>query len=174
MRGPADALDETEPDEDEPQFITPQPPLDWTDGYDNWIVQVGRKLGVDVSEPCDETGYENAMASAAAELQQRLPSLRARFLKGMEGLNLGFKIGLTTRKGGKEYVWVRPTEWKDPSTVECILECQPRDCRGFKLGQKLNLPISDLLDYCVGSETAGVVEPGLTQRIAEDFGLIIS
>src|SRR5882672_1438771 len=117
MKGPEGSEDEPEQDDDPPQFITPQPPLDWTGDYDKWIVSIGRSLGVDVPEPSDEKGYEKAMANAAVELQQRLPSLQQRFLAGMDGLNLGFKIGLTTRKGGKEYVWVRPTDWNDEKTV---------------------------------------------------------
>lgn len=175
MKGPEGAEDELDEDEDDDpvQFITPQPPKDWAAGYDQWIVHVGRQLGVDVPEPADEKGYEKAMANAAVELQQQLPALRKRFLAGMDGLNLGFKIGLTTKKGGKEYVWVRPTGWREENIVVCVLESQPRDCKGYKLGQTLNLPIAELLDYAIGSPTAGIVEPGLTQRIAEDYGLVI-
>ena len=169
MKGP----EGDEKEADQPQFITPQPASDWTNGYDKWIVNIGRRLGVDVPEPGDEKGYEKAMANAADDLQQRLPSLRRRFLAGLDGLNLGFKVGLTTRKGGKEYVWVRPTDWKQEDTVLCVLESQPRDCKGHKLGQKLSLSVGELLDYAIGSPGAGVVEPGLTQRIAEDYGLVL-
>lgn len=174
MKGPAGSEFEDEEEDDDPvQFITPQPPKDWAGDYDKWIVHVGRQLGVDVPEPADEKGYEKAMAAAVVQLQQQLPSLRKRFLTGLDGLNLGFKIGLTTKKGGKEYVWVRPTGWSEENTVVCVLESQPRDCKGYKLGQTLNLPVTELLDYAIGSPTAGVVEPGLTQRIAEDYGLVI-
>ena len=175
MKSPEGSDDQEEPDQDDdsPQFITPQPPLDWSGDYDEWIVTIGRRLGVDVPEPSDEKGYEKAMAKAAAELQQRLPLLRQRFLAGMDGLNLGFKVGLTTRKGGREYVWVRPTDWSQEETVVCVLENQPRDCKGYKLGQTLSLPVDELLDYAIGSESARIVEPGLTQRIAEDYGLVI-
>jgi len=172
MKGPAGS-ENAEDDEDPPQFITPQPTPDWTNGYDKWIVNIGRRLGVDVPEPSDEMGCEKAMANAANDLRQRLPSLRQRFLAGMGGLNLGFKVGLTTRKGGKEYVWVRPTDWKEENTVLCVLESQPRDCKGYKLGQKLSMPVEELLDYAIGSPGAGVVETGLTQRIAEDYGLVL-
>lgn len=173
MKGPDGSEDEEEDDDDPPQFITPQPTPDWTNDYDKWIVNIGRRLGVDAPEPGDEQGYEKAMANAAADLRQRLPSLRRRFLAGMDGLNLGFKVGLTTRKGGKEYVWMRPTDWKEESTVLCVLESQPRDCKGYKLGQMLSLSIGELLDYAIGSPSAGIVEPGLTQRIAEDYGLVL-
>jgi hypothetical protein len=174
MKGPDGTEGDEEEDDDPPQFITPQPTPGWTSSYDKWIVDIGRRLGIDVPEPSDEKGYEKAMANAAADLRQRLPALRRRFLAGMDGLNLGFKVGLATRKGGKEYVWVRPTDWKKENTVVCVLESQPRDCEGFKLGQTLSLSAGELLDYAIGSPSAGVVERGLTQRIAEDYGLVLS
>jgi len=83
------------------------------------------------------------------------------FWRGWTVLNLGFKVGLTTRKGGKEYVWVRPTDWNDEKTVICVLESQPRDCKGYKLGQKLSLPVGELLDYAIGSESAALLSRGL-------------
>jgi hypothetical protein len=174
MKGPSGLKDEQDQEQDaEAQFITPQPPPDWTGNYDRWIVSIGRSLGVEVPEPGDESGYESAMASAVVELQHRLPSLRQRFLAGMGDLNLGFKVGLATKAGDKEYVWVRPTEWNEEEIVVCVLESQPRDCEGYELGQKLRVPVRDLVDYAIGSESAGLVEPGLTQRIAEDYGLVL-
>jgi hypothetical protein len=38
---------------------------------------------------------------------------------------------------------------------------------------RMNISTGELLDYTIGSPTAGVVEPGLTQRIAEDYGLVL-
>lgn len=163
-----------EEEEEEPaQFVTPQPPKDWKDGYDSWIVAVGRMLGLEVPEPGDERGYEKAMAEAAAAVQRLLPSLRTRFLAGMDGLHLGFKVGLKTRKGGKEFVWIRPTDWSEETKLVCVLESQPQDCKGYKLGQNISLPVSEILDYVIGAEGAGVVESGPTQRIAENYGLVL-
>ncbi len=65
------------------------------------------------------------------------------------------------------------TDWKDKNKVECVLESQPYDCKGYKRGQTLKLPVEELLDYVIGSESTGVVEAGLTQRIAEDYGMVI-
>lgn len=172
MKGPADAESDFDDEEEAPQFVTPQPPLDWRTDYDTWIMTIGRRLGVDAPTADRENEYEKAMATAAAEVQRRLPSLRQRFIGGMEGLNLGLKVGLTTRQGGKEYVWVRPTDWKDENALVCILESQPRACEGYKRGQTLNLPMGELFDYAIGSESNGLVDPGLTQRIAEDYGLV--
>lgn len=172
MKGPEDAAVDLDDDEDVPEFVTPQPPLDWHADYDAWVRMVGRSLGVDVPEADCENEYEKAMATAAAEVQRRLPGLRDRFNGGMAGMNLGLKVGLTTRQGGKEYVWVRPTDWQNENALVCVLESQPRNCDGFKRGQTLNLAMSELFDYAIGSESSGLVDPGLTQRIAEDYGLV--
>jgi hypothetical protein len=174
---PKEAPKDLQVDEDEEdgpmEFVTPQPPLDWQGDYDSWITTAGRRLGIDVAPASGKDGYERAMADAVAQVQGQLPALRQRFLAGMEGLNLGFKVALLTKKGGKEYVWVRATDWKEEGTLVCVLENQPRDCKGYQLGQTLQLPIAELLDYAIGSETAGVVDPGLTQRIAEDYGMVL-
>lgn len=172
MKGPADSATAEEGEDDPVEFVTPQPAADWKGDYDSWIVMIGRSLGVDVPTPDLQNAHEEAMTNAAAQVQQRLPSLRQRFLKGMDGFNLGLKVGLTTRQGGKEYVWVRPTDWTDENGLLCVLESQPRQCPGFKRGQTLNLRMSELFDYALGSETGGLVDAGLTQRIAEDYGLV--
>ncbi|MES3023736.1 MAG: hypothetical protein V4857_19390 [Pseudomonadota bacterium] len=175
--GPGDSGSDKDDDEDDDGlggFITPQPPTDWTLGYDAWIVFAGRSLGMDAPESnVDPTGHEQDMAKASTEFQTRIQGLRTRFLAGMEGLNLGFKVVLTTDSGDKEYVWVRPIAWQDEKTVECILESEPYACKGYKHGQKLSLAVTDLFDYAIGSEEGGLVDGGVTQRIAEDYGLIL-
>ena len=170
---PAPELSGEAAEEEEMEFVTPQPPKNWKHTYDAWIRFACRSLGMDVPPACGPEGYDHAMAEAARAAQKLLPSLRKRFMAGMEGLNLGFKIALTTRRRGKEYVWVRPTNWRNAATIDCVLESQPHDCKGYKLGQKLHVQTADVLDYCVGSEKAGVVEAGFTQRIAEDYGLML-
>jgi hypothetical protein len=161
-------------DADPGSFLTPRPPQDWRGSYDDWMTAIADRLGYEppVADAAG-TGYERALGDAAKELAARLPALRARFLAGMDGLNLGLKFGLPTRKGGKEFVWLQPTEWSDPSTVRGVLQSQPHDCKGYKLGQVMDVPTRDLADYAVGSETAGLVESGPTQRVAEDYGLIL-
>jgi hypothetical protein len=63
--------------------------------------------------------------------------------------------------------------WHDAMAVECILESEPCDCKGYAYGQSLSLAASELFDYAIGSETAGMVDSGVTQRIAEDYGLVV-
>jgi hypothetical protein len=167
----------SEPDEaasadvDEPEFLTPVPAEDWTGSYDEWIVAIARDVGIDAPDAAPASAYDAAMAAAAQLLQERMPSLRERFVAGMDGLNLGFKVGLKTRAGGSEYVWVRPTDWSDAAKIVCVLESRPYNCKGYVRGQVLTLRPDEIADYAIGSESAGVVDPGLTQRIVEDYGL---
>jgi hypothetical protein len=167
---------EREEDEDDPSmFLTPQPPPDWRGSYDEWIASLADLLGLDppAIDP-DGSGYERALQDATQALATRLPALRARFLAGMEGLNLGFKFGLPTRRGGTEFVWLQPTDWSDATRIRGILQSRPHDCKGFRLGQAIEIATADLVDYAIGSETAGLVESGPTQRVAEDYGLVLS
>lgn len=173
--GPSGVDNDDVENDETPQFVTPQPSSEWTHGYDAWITLIGRQLGIDAPIPCNDlNGYELEMAKATQELQRRIASLRARYLEGMDGFNLGFKVGLTTISGDKEYVWVSPLDWGDEAILACRLESQPYDCKGYKLGQELRIPIAELFDYAIGSESAGLVEGGLTQRIAEDYGLVVT
>ena len=165
---------ESEGRDDVPYFLTPQPPDNWSSGYDAWITFAGRALGMDAPEPIlDPTCYEQELAAATTAFQRKIPDLRTRFLAGLGSLKLGLKVGLATRFGGMEYVWVRPVNWHNNASVKCILESQPRNCKGYKYGQELVLGPSQFLDYLIGSETTGIVERGGTQRIAENYGLII-
>lgn len=172
--GPAASGEDSEAGDESSQFLTPQPPEQWTSSYDAWITFAGRSLGMDAPDAVlDPYAHVQEIESATSVFQQRLPSLRTRYLAGMGGLSLGFKVGLTTGSGGKEYVWVRPVDWQNEQLIQCILESEPHDCKGYQAGQTLSLSVADLSDYAVGSEEAGLVEPGVTQRIAENYGLII-
>ncbi len=160
-------------EEDQAMFITPVPPPGWTAGYDQWLFETTAALGMEPPAPQPASSYEAAFSAAVARARQHLPELRARFLAAMDGLNLGLKTGLKTDSGGIEYVWVRPVAWPEPDTLTCILESEPDDCAAYRLGQQLTLRTADIADYGIGSEDAGLVDPGYTQRIAEDYGLLL-
>jgi hypothetical protein len=162
-------------DADDPvAFVTPLPPSDWTGDYDSWIHTAGRRLGLDAPPPRGPAAYDGEMAAAAAEVQRRLPGLRERHAAGLGDLKMGLKIGLPTRRGGREFVWVLPLAWPGGGRISCRLESEPRDCEGYRHGQTLDIAETDVVDYIIGSEASGVVDPGLSERIAENYGLIIS
>lgn len=166
---------EGEPDSgEEGLFLTPQPPANWSSSYDAWITFAGRALGMDAPEAVvDAACYEQEFAAASIAFQGTLPKLRQRYLAGLGSVNLGLKVGLATRFGGTEFVWVRPVDWGDAANVTCVLESQPRNCKGYVYGQEIVLAPSRFLDYLMGSQTHGIIERGNTHRIAENYGLIV-
>lgn len=173
MRGGPGREPGDEAADDDVEFITPVPPAGWPGSYDQWLYQATSALGMEPPEPMPHSAYARALADAIAQARNEIPALRQRFLQGMDGLNLGLKIGLKTGAGGTEYVWTRPIDWSDPDMLICILESQPYECEGYEIGQRLALPLGDIVDYGIGSEEAGLVEPGYTQRIAEDYGEVV-
>jgi hypothetical protein len=166
--------DDDEDDDGPLTFLTPLPPTDWAGDYDAWIHTTARRLGLDAPPPRDGTAYEIEMAEAVAEVQRRLPGLRSRFSAGLGELRMGIKVALPTRSGGQELVWAMPLEWPTGGPISASLQSEPHDCEGFELGQTMYIAERDVMDYAIGSETGGVVDPGLTNRIAENYGRIIS
>ncbi len=160
-------------DDDDVQFVTPVPPPSWKGSYDEWLYQATSALGFGPPEPMSHSAYDRVLADAIAQARADIPALRQRYLLGMDGLNLGLKVGLKTGTGGIEYVWTRPIDWSDPDMLICILESQPYECADYEVGQRIALPLQDIVDYGIGSEEAGLVEPGYTQRIAEDYGEVV-
>ncbi|WP_338848611.1 hypothetical protein V8J88_06835 [Massilia sp. W12] len=168
--GPQATHQAAQEEEGHPLFITPLPGPDWAGDYASWITFCARALGQDLPSPANS--YETELAHAQAQVQALLPALRARYLNGMDGLNLGLKIALPTSSGGLEYVWVRPIDWSTPEQVICTLESEPYDCPAYVLGQTMQCASSAVLDYGVGSEEAGLLESGPTQKIAENYGML--
>ena len=169
--GPANwGKEDDEDDEDEPLFVTPLPPLEWQGSFDDWLLTTARGLGLEADPAAGPDGYEKAMAAAKAEVQRRLPGLRDRFLNNNDGLEIDFKIGIATARGGMEWVWILPTEWSDPDVLGATLHSEPHDCPGYKAGQVLRVPVTEIVDYTIGSRERGVVDHGLTDRIVQDYG----
>jgi uncharacterized protein YegJ (DUF2314 family) len=160
-------------DEDETQFLTAMPHGEWTGSYDEWVFEVAVRLGLDPSPAAAEDGYDHEMDAAYAELQDKLPGLRDRYLRGLDGLSLALKVALKTASDGVEWCWVLPMSWDDPQTVVATLDSEPCDCPGHKAGDELRISPDDLIDYMIGSDDAGTVEAGRTDRIAEDYGVVL-
>jgi hypothetical protein len=160
-------------DEDETQFLTPMPAGEWSGSYDEWLYDLASRLGLEPPPAADEAGYEREMDAAHEELQSRLPGLRERYLRGLDGLSLAFKVALKTASGGVEWCWVLPRSWDDPQTLVATLESAPHDVPDRKEGDELRIAAEDLVDYIIGSEGTGTVEAGHTHRIAEDYGVVL-
>jgi uncharacterized protein YegJ (DUF2314 family) len=165
--------DEEEFMDEDVEFITVSPPASFEGGYDQWVYETSKALGFNPPRPNTMDSYDAALEEAVMDTQSKLSSIRERFVSGLNGLNLGLKIGLDTSAGGKEFVWVRPIKWDDNKSLKVVLECQPYDCDGYNYGDELEINESDITDYGIGSEEAGLVEHGASQQVAEDYGLIL-
>lgn len=171
-RGAAEPPPE-DPESDEPEFFTPMPHGEWSGTYDEWLFTIAQKLGLDPKPAADAGGYDREMTAAFEEMRRKLPALRERYLRGLGDLNLGFKVSLATASRGVEWCWVTPTSWDDPAVLVARLESDPRDVPGRKAGDELGIEVASLVDYAIGGESAGLVESGATDRIAEDYGLVL-
>jgi hypothetical protein len=160
------------PADEETQFFTPLPPIDWPGSFDDWIADAGRALGFDAPPPLGPETYHQVFADAIAEVQRRLPGIREQFRNAMPGVILALKIGLPTRAGGTEYVWLIAESWGDDGKITATLDSSPHDCEGYASGQRVTIPASEIVDYMIGGTEAGPFDPGLTQRIAEDYGRV--
>lgn len=171
---PAPLSDGTEDENyDDVEFITLLPPKDYKGTYDQWIFDITLALGMEPPIPMNMESYDEVMNQAIKKVKVKIPELRDRFLSGLNGLNMGLKIALSTDSGGKEYVWVTPTNWDNEREIMSILESEPYECSKYIYGQELQISIDDILDYVLGSEEGGLVEPGFTQQIAEDYGVVV-
>jgi hypothetical protein len=175
MSGPKDLGEDLDDFDDDTEFLTILPPSDWSGTYDGWIVQVARHLGLDIAPAQPAEAYHAQFTDAVREVQGRVPDIRSRFRAGLDGLILALKVGLPTTAGGTEFVWLSVLEWPDDETATCRLESSPVDCPGYTLGQTMPVAVVDIVDFMIGgAEAGGVVDPGLTQRLAEDYGLTIA
>lgn len=156
------------------EFLTPVPPTDWRGSYDEWVVTITRAIGIDAPPPRPREAYDEELAAATEKAQQRLPELRERYLAGLDGNTLGLKLGLATSAGGREFVWATVEDWSNTELVICALESEPLDVDGLESGARLEVRPSEVVDYAIGNPSTGVVDPGLTQRIAEDYGVTVN
>lgn len=156
------------------RFLTPRPTDDWQGSYDQWIFTIARQLGMsDAPAPADQASYKSALALAIDLVRQKIPDLRELYIQGLSEWRLRFKVGLLNNFHDLEYVWVQPLDWSDIDNVVCMIESEPHNCDGYWSGQVLRVPVSNLVDYSLSDKSEQVVESGVTQQIAEDYGITI-
>jgi uncharacterized protein YegJ (DUF2314 family) len=177
LPGPKDWGGPDDPDEEPTLFLTVMPVEETSDEIDTWIVPLAEALDLEPDPAIAQGGYKRAMEQAKAQAQAALPSVRERFLERKSkhrDLSFGFKIGLETKSGGTEWVWIEPTSWERPERLVATLESEPHDVPGYEEGQSLDVNAADIGDYIVYNERTEEREGGFTLRIAADYGLVLS
>lgn len=161
-------------EEDEVLLLSILPPEDFQGSRDEWLRWACRSLGQDVPEALPFASADEQIEASFVRARQAIPEFRSRFLAGLPGdQSLGVKFPLITRRGQKDYVWGVVLDWSAPSTLHLRLESEPRDCKGYAYGQLIDLPVDQVSDFVIGGMESGLVHPGFSQVVAEEFGLDI-
>jgi hypothetical protein len=156
----------------DPELLHLLPPADYQGAKDEWLRETCRRLGQDAPAPLSPDALEAQMQAASRKAKETLGGFRARFRSGLPGDHtLLIKLGLTTTRGGREYVWIKVGEWTPDGVLVGTLETEPRDVPGLKQGQEMRVPERDVFDRAIFSKEQGMVEVALTDIVAQEFGV---
>jgi hypothetical protein len=140
---------------------------------DEWLRDATRRLGMDTPAALSADRFLETMTAASQRAVAGLQDFRARIRAGLpQGQFAVVKTGLATTTETREFVWVRVTETPDGEFVG-ILVSKPSDAPGYEMGQVLRIADKDVYDRGIFSETEGVLEPALTDVVAQEFGVDI-
>ncbi len=112
------------------------------------------------------TDHDAEILKVSEEARLRLPELQARFNKGLEpGYSLLIKAPFKTDNGGREWMWVEITKWKNES-ITGILQNDPFEIAKLKAGAIVKANQKDVFDYILykpdgtyeGNETGKILE----------------
>jgi hypothetical protein len=123
-----------------------------------------------IPAPLPLSAFNETMLAASRRASSDLASFRARLEGGLpSGQFAMIKTGLAASVG-REYVWVRVTEWPAGEFVG-TLEVEPVDAETFARGQLLRVGDADVFDRAILDAAGGVIEMPLTDGVTMDFGV---
>jgi len=112
------------------------------------------------------------MQIASRKARESLAEWRERFRAGLPADQaLVVKAGLATTSGGREFVWVKVTEWLQAGTIVGTLESKPRNCPDYQQGQQMQIAEADVFDRAVYGQARSMVVHAPTDIVAEEFGV---
>lgn len=151
-----------------------KPPTSWSGTADEWLREACRRLSggtIEVPPPLPWSAFEDTMAAASQRAVANLPELRHRLKSGLPpGHFAVIKTGLQANSGGREFVWVKVTE-APPGEFVGTLVVEPADVDGYALGQTVRVADADVFDRGIYTESQTVIQPPLTDDVAQDFGV---
>jgi len=112
------------------------------------------------------TDHDSELLEASEKAKLRLPELKTRFNKGLEpGYSILIKAPFKTDEGGREWMWVEITKWKNES-ITGILQNDPYKIARLKAGSIVQAYAKDVFDYILykpdgtseGNETGKILE----------------
>src|SRR6267378_2234828 len=114
----------------DPELLHLLPPADYQGTKDEWLRATCRRLGQDAPAPLSPDALEAEMQAASRKAKATLGGFRARFQSGLPGDHtLLIKLGLTTTRGSREYVWIRGGEWTPDGGWSAPLKPSRAMCR---------------------------------------------
>jgi hypothetical protein len=141
------------------------------DQPDEWLRDATRRLGMDTPTALPADAFTETMTAASQRAVAGLEGFRARIRSGLPaGQFAVVKTGLATTSESREFVWVRVTDTPDGEFVG-TLAVQPSDAPGYTRGQAMRIADKDVYDRAIFDESTGVVEPALTDVVAQEFGV---
>jgi uncharacterized protein YegJ (DUF2314 family) len=91
--------------------------------------------------------HNEELLAASAKAKAKLPELQRAFAAGLEpGEFIEVKAPFPTDSGGREWMWVEVTSWKDNRIVG-LLENDPEEVATLRAGQKVEVRQEDVFDY---------------------------
>lgn len=109
---------------------------------------------------------DSQLHAASQRARAQLPALRQSFLKGFPpGEYLLLKAPFAIPAGGREWMWVQVTKWKD-DRIEGLLKNEPYHIPTLHSGQEVTVSEGDIFDYIYykadgsqsGNETGAIIE----------------
>ena len=151
-----------------------KPPKAWSGSADEWLRDACRRLSggtIDIPAPLPWKAFPDTMDAASKRAVANLPELRHRIKSGLPpGHFAVVKWPLTAKSGGREFVWVKVTD-APPGEFVGTLAVQPADVDGYELGQTVRVPDAEVFDRGIFSEDQQVIQPPVTDDVAQDFGV---
>ena len=155
----------------DPELLHVMPPSGYAGDKDEWLRHACRNLGHDAPLPLQREALDTEMAAASRRAREMLSAFRERLHRGLPpDHTLLVKTALSARGGGHEYVWIKVREWEAGALIG-TLKHQPRAVDGYKRGQEMRLLEADVFDVALHNMQRGVFEGGLTDVVAEEFGV---
>ena len=156
----------------DPELLHLVPPAGYGATKDEWLRETCRRLGQDAPAPLAPDALEAQMQAASRTAKGTLGEFRERFQLGLPADHtLVIKTGLTTTRGGREYVWIAVRDWTRDGVLIGTLETEPHEVPGLKHGQEMRVPEAEVFDRAIFSKEQGMVEVALTDIVAQEFGV---
>ncbi|MFT4588684.1 MAG: hypothetical protein ACI9VS_003676 [Candidatus Binatia bacterium] len=122
-------------------------------------------------DPVDRIKHNEKILAASERAREQLPALRGAFNQGLEpGEFIQLKAPFATPDGGREFMWVEVSEWKNDA-IKGLLKNQPRDIPDLQAGQVVKIDEAEVFDFLrqfpddrrEGNETGKIISESLNK-----------